>query len=61
MKMELSVYNPRANRLPERSVQAWSRYLNMSIGAFLQRAQMADRNTSKARSKTPAEFLLGRE
>ena len=32
----------------------------MSFGAFLQRALMAHRNTSKTRSKTPVDFLLGR-
>ena len=66
-KMESPVYHPRANGLAERAVQtvkralqAWSPNLNVPFGAFLQRALMTHRNTSKTRSKTPVELLLGR-
>ena len=66
-KMESPVYHPRANGLAERAVQtvkralqAWSPILNVSFGAFLQRALMTHRNTSKTRGKTPVELLLGR-
>ena len=66
--MESPVYHQRTNGLAERAtqtvkraLQAWSSNLNMSIGAFLQRALMAHHNTSKTRSKTPAEVLLGRK
>ena len=67
-KMESPVYHPRANGLAERAVQtvkralqAWSPNLNVSFGAFLQKekALMTHRNTSKTRSKTPVELLLG--
>ena len=66
-KMESPVYHPRANGLAERAVQtvkrapeAWSPKLNVSFGAFLQRALMTHRNNSKTRSKTPVELVLGR-
>ena len=66
-KIESPVYHLRANGLAERAVQtvkralqAWSPNLNVSFGAFLQRALMTHRNTSKTRSKTPVELLLGR-
>ena len=66
-KMESRVYHPRSNGLAERAVetlkralQAWSPSLNVSSGAFLQRALMTHRNTSKMRGKTPVELLLGR-
>ena len=65
-KMESTVYHPRANGLAERAVQivkralqAWSPNLNVSFGAFLHRALMTHRNTSKTRSKTSFEILLG--
>ena len=65
-KTESPVYHPRANGLAERAVQtvkralqAWSPNL-VSTGAFMQRALMTHRNTSKTRSKTPVELLLGR-
>ena len=67
-KMESPVYHPRANGLAERAVQtvkkalqAWNPNLNVKFGAFLQRALMTHRNTSKTRGKTPAELLLGRK
>ena len=44
----------------KRALQAWSPNLNVSFGAFLQRALMTHRNSSKTRSKTPVELLLGR-
>ena len=63
-KMESPVYHPRANGLAERSdqtkkraLQACSPNINVSFGAFLQKAMMTHRNTSKARSKTPVELL----
>ena len=65
--MESPVYHLRANGLAERSVQAvkralqaWSANLNVSFGAFLQRALLTHRNTSKTRGKIPVELLLGR-
>ena len=66
--MESPVYHPRANGLAERAVQTvkralqanWSPKLNASLGAFLQRALMTHRNTSKTRGKTPVELSLGR-
>ena len=64
--MKSPIYHPRANGLVERAVQtvkralqAWSPNLNVSFGAFLQRALMAHGKTSKTRSKTPVELLLG--
>ena len=53
-KMESSVYHPRANELAERAVQtvkralqALSPNLNVSFGAFLQRALMTHCNTGE--------------
>ena len=66
-KMESPVYHPRANGPAERAVQtvkrafqAWSPNINVSFGAFLQRALMTHLNTSKTRSKTPVVLLLRR-
>ena len=66
-KMESPVYHPRAIGLAERAVQtvkralqAWSPNPNVSFGAFLQRALMTHRNTSKTRVNTPVDLLLGR-
>ena len=63
-----SSYHPRANGIAERAVQtvkrafqARSPNLNVSFGAFLQRALMTHRNTSKTRGKTPVELLPGRK
>ena len=67
-KMESPIYHPRANGIAERAVQtvkraiqAWSPNLNVSFGAFLQRALMTHRNTSETRGKTPVELLMGRK
>ena len=67
-KMESPTYHSRANGIAEqavqtvkRAIQAWSPNLNVSFGAFLQRALMTHRNTSETRCKTPVELLLGRE
>ena len=67
-KMESPIYHPRTNGIAERvvptvkqAIQAWSPNLNVSFGAFLQRALMTHRNTSKTRGKTPVELLLGRK
>ena len=67
-KMESPIYHPRANGIAQRAVQtvkraiqAWSPNLNVSFGAFLQRALMTYRNTSKTRGTTPVELLLGRK
>ena len=45
----------------KRAIQAWSLNLKVSFGAFLQRALMTHRNTSKTLGKTPVELLLGRK
>ena len=67
-KIESPIYHSKANVFAEpavqtrkRAVQAWSQNLNVSFGAFLQRALMTHRNTSKTRGKTPLELLLGRK
>ena len=67
-KTESPIYLPRANRIAERAIQtvkraiqAWSPNLNVSFGAFLQRALMTHRNNSKTWCKTPVELLLGRK
>ena len=44
----------------KRALQAWSPKPDVSSGAFLQRALMTHRNTSKTRGKAPVELLLGR-
>ena len=66
-KMESPIYHPRANGLAERAIQtvkralqAWIPNLNVSFGAFRQKALMTHHNTSKTRRKTPVELLLGR-
>ena len=66
--MESPIYHPRANGIADREVQtvkraiqAWSPNLNVSFGAFLQRALMTQWNTSMTRGKTPVELLLGRK
>ena len=66
--METPIYHQRANGVAKRAVQtvkraiqAWSPNLNVSFGAFLQRALMTHRNTSTTRGKTPVELLLGRK
>ena len=65
-KMESPIYHPRADGLAEpavqtvkRAIQAWSPNLNVSFGAFLQRALMTHQNTPKTRGKTPVELMLG--
>ena len=65
--MESPVYHPRASGIAERAVQtvkralqAWSPNINVSFAAFMLRALMTHRNTSKTRGKTPVEILLGR-
>ena len=65
--MESPDYHLRANGLAERAVQTvkralqpWSPNLDVSFGTFLQRALMTLRNTSRTRSITPVELLLGR-
>ena len=67
-KTESLIYHLRANGITERAVQtvkpaiqAWSPNLNVSFGAFLQRALMTHRNTSMTRGKAPVELLLGRK
>ena len=65
-KMESPIYHRRANgaeravQTVKRALQAWSPNLYVSFGAFLQRALMTHRNTSKTRGKVPVELLLGR-
>ena len=51
----------RAVQKKKRAIQTWSPNLNVSFVAFLQRALMTHRNTSKKRGKTPVEMLLGRK
>ena len=65
--MESPVYHPRTNGVAEiavqtvkRAFQAWSPNLDVSFGAFLQRALTTHRNTSRTRGETPVELLLGR-
>ena len=63
IKDGIAVYNALAEgavQTVKRALQAWSHTLNVSFGAFLQNALMICRNTSKRRSKTPVELLLGR-
>ena len=64
--MESPVNHPRANGFTERVVQtvkralqAWSHNPNVSFGAFLQRALMTHRNTSKTRGRTQIDLVLG--
>ena len=65
--MESPDYHQRANGLAERAVQtvkralqSWSPILNVSFGAFLQKALMTHRNTSKTRGKILVELLSRR-
>ena len=67
-EMESPVCHPRANGLAGRAVQtvkralqAWIPNLNVSCGAFLQRALMRYRNTSKTRVKTVSEHFFSHQ
>ena len=66
-KIKSRIYHPRANGQVGRAVQTvkwalltWSPHRNVAYEAFLKKALMTNRNTSKTRRKTTVEPLLRR-